>query len=503
MASQSEKIALSLEVLKDVMGPAKRTIFKANEFSRVHRERLVKAGFLLEIKRGWLLLSDPVQNTGESTLWYANFWNFVSLFLEERFGRDYCLSVEGSLILHTGSSTIPGQISVMTKKSSGDVVHLPFNTSLFLYQTDKDLSKDREVIHGLQVLSLPEAISRLPRSYFEQYPTEAVIALSQIRDANQLLYHLLRDGRSTIAGYLVGAYRHMGREDMAQKIHDSMENSGHKIVVDNPFVKPVVSIPVRVQSPYAARLRTLWDQYRTVVLDLFPKAPGLSGDMGAILSAMDEKYESDAYNSLSIEGYEVTHGLIERVRDGKWDPINEMVDIQQKDALAAKGYRLAFESVRESIMHVLQGQNPGKVVRQDLSDWYRALFQPSVQVGLLKDYQLLGYRTNQVYIRNSRHIPFPQTALLDSMDTFFELLEGEENPSVRVVLGHFVFVYIHPYSDGNGRLGRFLMNTMLLSGGYPWLVVPVTRRMEYMNALEQASCNNNISHFTLFLRSLL
>jgi hypothetical protein len=36
---------------------------------------------------------------------------------------------------------------------------------------------------------------------------------------------------------------------------------------------------------------------------------------------------------------------------------------------------------------------------------------------------------------------------------------------VRVVLGHFIFVYIHPYMDGNGRMGRFLMNVMLAGGG--------------------------------------
>ena len=36
---------------------------------------------------------------------------------------------------------------------------------------------------------------------------------------------------------------------------------------------------------------------------------------------------------------------------------------------------------------------------------------------------------------------------------------------MRVVLGHFVFVYIHPYMDGNGRMGRFLMNAMLATPG--------------------------------------
>src|SRR5450631_2494030 len=103
MATQSERLATSLEVLKDIIGPSKRGIFMSREFSRTHRERLIKAGFLIEVKKGWLLLSDPTQNTGESTIWYANFWNFLSVFLEERFGKDYCLSAESSLILHTGA----------------------------------------------------------------------------------------------------------------------------------------------------------------------------------------------------------------------------------------------------------------------------------------------------------------------------------------------------------------------------------------------------------------
>lgn len=41
--------------------------------------------------------------------------------------------------------------------------------------------------------------------------------------------------------------------------------------------------------------------------------------------------------------------------------------------------------------------------------------------------------------------------------------------------------------DGNGRMGRFVLNAMLASGGYNWTVVPVERRKEYMKALEKAS----------------
>lgn len=47
-------------------------------------------------------------------------------------------------------------------------------------------------------------------------------------------------------------------------------------------------------------------------------------------------------------------------------------------------------------------------------------------------------------------------AVRDIMPAFFDLLKQEESASVRVVLGHFIFVYIHPYMDGNGRMARFI-----------------------------------------------
>jgi Fic family protein len=71
------------------------------------------------------------------------------------------------------------------------------------------------------------------------------------------------------------------------------------------------------------------------------------------------------------------------------------------------------------------------------------------------------------------------------------------------VLGHFIFVYIHPYIDGNGRMGRFLMNVMLAAGGYPWTMIPLEKRDTYMAALEEASVGQNIIPFADFLARLV
>ena len=94
-------------------------------------------------------------------------------------------------------------------------------------------------------------------------------------------------------------------------------------------------------------------------------------------------------------------------------------------------------------------------------------------------------------------------AARDCMPVLFDLLEGEAEPTVRAVLRHFIFVYIHPYMDGNGRMGRFLMNVTMASGGYPWIIVPVERRDDYMSALESASVKQDIQPFAAFIGDLV
>ena len=92
---------------------------------------------------------------------------------------------------------------------------------------------------------------------------------------------------------------------------------------------------------------------------------------------------TDAYHSLSIERYRVTPELIERVRSGTWNPEENERDRKQRDAMVARGYWLATQSVRESLMRILKNENPGIVLDEDHGDWYRELFAPSVTTGIL------------------------------------------------------------------------------------------------------------------------
>lgn len=190
--------------------------------------------------------------------------------------------------------------------------------------------------------------------------------------------------------------------------------------------------------------------------------------------------------------------LIKRVKSGEWDPDHDD-DHDARDALAARGYWQAFQLVKETVAKIIAGDNPGTLVLTAHREWYRELFQPCVTAGLIPASALAGYRNDSVFLKRSRHVPPRWEAVRDAMPAYFDLLEKEKEPSVRAVLGHWLFGYIHPYLDGNGRMARFMMNAMLASGGYPWTVIRVEDRDAYMAALESASVDMNIKPFARFI----
>ena len=247
----------------------------------------------------------------------------------------------------------------------------------------------------------------------------------------------------------------------------------------------------------------MWADMREPVVKAFPAAPGAPGNIDAMLKDVEARYITDAYHSLSIEGYRVTNALIAKVASGKWRPEANAADAETRHAMAAHGYWLAHQEVTDSIRRILDGAPAGHVVSRDQGAWYRALFTPSVNAGLLTATDLAGYRAQPVYIQNAQHVPPAPHAVRDLMPALFDHLCEESHAGVRAVLGHFFFVFIHPYPDGNGRMGRFVMNTMLASGGYPWTVIPVEQRAPYFAALEAASVREDIAPFARFVTARL
>lgn len=505
MATPSEKLAQSLEVLQKLQDEDGLAVIKADELSRTHKERLLANGFIEEVMKGWFIATRPDAPNGDTTSWYTSFWNFAQVYFTSRFDENWCLSPDQSLLLIVGNKTVPSQLLVRSPRARNKVTQLIHNTSIFDIRASLPNKNDILVLEGVNIFSLESALVAVNADFFTRRAIDARACLAMVRDASSLLSKLLNGGHSVIAGRLAGAFRNIGNTRIADAIFKTMKSAGYDIREEDPFAEklPENILGIRENSPYVSRIKLMWYQMRGEVINNFPKPKELPTDIQAYMREVEEHYVEDAYHSLSIEGYRVTPELIEQVRGGNWNPDGDKSDREARNAMAARGYYQAFQAVKESIRKILTGENAGEVADTDHGDWYRELFAPSVAVGLLKPADLAGYRNNQVYIKGSMHTPLNPEAVRDAIPALFELLRSEDNAGVRAVLGHFIFVYIHPYMDGNGRIGRFLFNTMLASGGYSWTVIPVEQRDLYMAALEHASVDGDIQDFAKFLGTLV
>ena len=128
--------------------------------------------------------------------------------------------------------------------------------------------------------------------------------------------------------------------------------------------------------------------------------------------------------------------------------------------------------------------------------WHRLLLQNTMP-------DIAGrVRKHPVAIARSKaELPFP--AELDSLlyDFFrwYAKNANSINPVALAALVHLKFVSIHPFSDGNGRISRLMMNFVLHKHHYPMLNIEYTNRNSYYNALERSQTKQKEYIFAQYL----
>lgn len=80
---------------------------------------------------------------------------------------------------------------------------------------------------------------------------------------------------------------------------------------------------------------------------------------------------------------------------------------------------------------ILGGSKASAIVEKDYRRWYQEMFAPSVMAGIIKISDIAEYRSNQVYIRNSKHTPLSPEAVRDAMPVLFDLLKNEPDAWTR------------------------------------------------------------------------
>ena len=120
--------------------------------------------------------------------------------------------------------------------------------------------------------------------------------------------------------------------------------------------------------------------------------------------------------------------------------------------------------------------------------------------------QLGRFRSVQVYIKGVDWIPpAPEDVPKDikNLLSWYTKNKKKLHPIVVAAYFHIGFEIVHPFVDGNGRVGRLLMNFILHQNGYPMINIPLERRFEYYDCLHAAQVDGTLRPFIDFLLDLL
>lgn len=112
------------------------------------------------------------------------------------------------------------------------------------------------------------------------------------------------------------------------------------------------------------------------------------------------------------------------------------------------------------------------------------------------------YRNVPVYIRGAEWIPPAPEDVPDDMKeliSWYSKNRRKLHPMILASYFHIGFETIHPFVDGNGRVGRLLLNFILHRNGLPMVNIPNRRKIDYYNCLEKAQVEGDLRPFIRFI----
>ena len=224
-----------------------------------------------------------------------------------------------------------------------------------------------------------------------------------------------------------------------------------------------------------------------------------------VVAQVEQKLRLESnYHSNAIEGNSLTLGetrsLILHGLTAHGKPIRDHLDIEGHDS-AVKAVEAAVQSDEElnevfiRNLHRILLKEPYEMpaVTPDGRQTKR-----TITVG---DYKTVP--NNVVTSTGETYYYTPpeqvKSAMSDLIDSYREGERKGEHPIILAATFHYRFVRIHPFDDGNGRMGRLLMNMILIKHGYTVALVRRESRDEFIHLLEQADKTEDLGDFITFI----
>lgn len=170
------------------------------------------------------------------------------------------------------------------------------------------------------------------------------------------------------------------------------------------------------------------------------------------------------YNTNAIEGSTITLEETRGIIADEVAPNKPLRDIKETEAHA----RVFLEML----------DTPNKISKELLLKWHQEIFGETKAdiAGRFRDF---GVRVGLYRAPDWQDVE-------KLMGEFFKFLEQKNlHPVELAARAHYQFESIHPFGDGNGRIGRLIMNHLLWHKGYPMIIIEYAKRRSYYRALQR------------------
>ncbi|OGD46812.1 hypothetical protein A3K70_00020 [Candidatus Bathyarchaeota archaeon RBG_16_48_13] len=170
------------------------------------------------------------------------------------------------------------------------------------------------------------------------------------------------------------------------------------------------------------------------------------------------------YNTNAIEGSSIT--------------LEETRLILEDDVAPSKPLREIRETESHAKVFLAMLKTGEEISEELLLKWHKEIFEET-KPDIAGQFRNLLVRVGPYVALDWRDLE----KLVKQLMTFVN--ESKLNPVEIAVRAHYMFEKIHPFGDGNGRIGRLLMNYVLWKKGYPMLIIEYRKRKTYYKALER------------------
>ena len=286
--------------------------------------------------------------------------------------------------------------------------------------------------------------------------------------------------------------RYLSREEIAYRLPVSMPISQFWPVMEGARKKAAISLPLKAQNG-----QPFW----------FVINKTIEAQCDAVAEIARRSFVFDELSEQIMEEATIDEAVWSSVIEGAFTSKADAARIIRQDKTPTNKSEQMVKNNYQALLYVLDHLDD-PITAQTLIDIARIVTHEA------SDEMVEGFRTIPVYVTGREGVVYtpPEAAAVPTMmdDLIAFIAESELHPLLKACIAHFYFVYVHPFTDGNGRTARALSYMMLLRTGYDFFryfsisgLIAEERSRYYKSMRQVEMSGNDMTYFIDYYSAML